>query len=566
MKNYTKYLALLCLALTVGCSEAVEHAPTQTPTTNPVFDTATLALSIDVLADTDLGGVRFTVTEVDCLSGAPVLPAHVETADVDLADMFIPGGNGTFEDAPYDANSEHLFADQYFDLAPGCYDVLVEPLQANGELSEDCWSAHRDAVPVFAGSTTEILLIMQCGGKETGGLDIIATANHAPQIDDLQFEPSKFTCDDSTRVCLTVSDPDSDPLTVSWHTVPGAQIISTSLETNADGETIACATIYAAEPGTYQVAANVLDMGYDASGNLVSIEELLVAQGDPHPSRATLRFPVHMLSGEACICECPEGFELNAAQDACERTVVTSVTSNGESLRVCAGDTHQNYSGGGARYPGGHIEANAFFGNSWTDPTNGRLNHVGVWACSGVAGQAGSQPTGEWIGFATCIDAPEAGDYLIGIGGDNRVRARVDGVFVSPLALRSNDATNNFNYWWMLPVSLSAGAHTFSLEGYNAGQYAAFGAEIYGPFPAGSLTNDAAMAAADVENNILFSTGNMLGGTFLSASYGIGCPDGTSINACSDKLECVQTFIEECNSNQGGIDEDTSPIEGPGRN
>src|SRR5690554_1456209 len=286
MKNYTKYLALLCLALTVGCSEAVEHAPTQTPTTNPVFDTATLALSIDVLADTDLGGVRFTVTEVDCLSGAPVLPAHVETADVDLADMFIPGGNGTFEDAPYDANSEHLFADQYFDLAPGCYDVLVEPLQADGSLSEDCWSAHRDAVPVFAGSTTEILLIMQCRGEERGGLDTIASVNHPPQIDDLQFEDSKFTCTERTRVCVTVSDPDSDPVDVTWDIEPGAHIVSSSIETNAAGETVACATIYSQEPGSYQVAATVYDLGYDANGNLVPIEDLLVAQGDPHPSHA----------------------------------------------------------------------------------------------------------------------------------------------------------------------------------------------------------------------------------------------------------------------------------------
>ncbi|AWV89771.1 hypothetical protein [Bradymonas sediminis] len=561
MKNYTKYLALLCLGLTVGCGEAVEQTDAPPAASSPAFDTATLALTTDVLADTDIGGVRFTATEVDCTTGAPITPANVETADVDLADMFIPGGNGTFENAPYDEDSQHLFADQYFDLSPGCYDVLVEPLQADGSLSEDCWSAHRDAVPVFAGSTTEILLIMQCRGEERGGLDTIASVNHPPQIDDLQFEDSKFTCTERTRVCVTVSDPDSDPVDVTWDIEPGAHIVSSSIETNAAGETVACATIYSQEPGSYQVAATVYDLGYDANGNLVPIEDLLVAQGDPHPSHAALKFPIHMLSGEDCLCECPEGFEFNPVDETCERTETVSVTHNGEAFRVCAGDTNSTYSGGGAKYPSGNTLQNAFFGQSWSDSTDGRLNNVGVWACDGDSNSSGSTPTEEWLGFTTCVDAPTAGDYLIGIAGDNRVRAAIDGVTVSPGSLSTTYINANFNYWWMIPVTLTAGAHTFLLEGYNDGGDAAFGAEIYGPFPAGSLVDDASMMAADVENNIIFSTGDMIGSTFLGADSGMSCPDGYTMDACGAKLECVRTEIKECvNTGGGPIEEDDGTI------
>lgn len=576
MNKFTKYLVFLCLGLTVGCTEAVEQVDTQTPSSNQNFETATLGLTTDTLANTDLGGVRYTVTEVDCATGDPVVPAHTESADVDLADMYIPGGNGTFEDTPYDADSEHLFADQYFDLAPGCYDVLVEPLQENGDLSEDCWSAHRDGVQVFAGVTTEILLIMQCRGEETGGLDVIATANHPPQIDDVQFEPSKFSCKERTQVCITISDPDSDPLAVKWDIEAGAQIGGTTIETNAAGETVACATIAGAEPGTYQVAATVFDMGYNANGDPVPIEELLAIQGDPHPSRATLRFPFHQMSEDACICECPEGFELNEETDTCERTETTSVVVNGEPLNVCSGNRSRYYSMLGAKYPGGGVEQNAFFGQGLQDSVDGRLNQVGVWACDPDSDRTGTRPFDEWIGFSTCIHVEEEGEYLVGIGADNRVRFSVDGTQMSPPQLENTDNVLNFEYWWMQRVTLSAGSHTIEMEGYNEGNVAAFGAEIYGPFPAGSLGTDAAMAAADVENNIIFSTADMIGGTFLTGEdSGLSCPDGFAIDACSDKVSCTQTIIRECiNGNGGGSDDgdidadgeiDSDGVEGDGR-
>jgi hypothetical protein len=544
MKSLTKFVLLFSLCLTVGCSSAVDSDETPAASSDEAVETARLELTTDVLADTDLGGVRYTVTQVDCNTGAPVTPGYTESVDVDLADMYIPGGNGTFEDAPYDADSQHLFADQYFDLAPGCYDVLAEPIQENGDLSEDCWSAHQDGVEVFASSTTEILLIMQCRGEDNGGLDVIASANHPPQVDDLQFEPSKFTCEEQTRVCVTVSDPDSDPTEVTWEIAAGAQIVTTTQQTNADGETVACATIESSTPGTYQVTATVLDLGYNANGDLVPIEDLLVAQGDPHPSRATLKFPVHMLSEEACIdtCECPDGFQLSVNGDSCVRTDTVAATYSGSSFSVCRGDINTNYTALGAQYPNGLVETNTFWGDSYNNP-NSRLNTIGVWACN-ASGAGGTQPIDEWIGFSSCIEAPAAGDYLVGMGADNQIRFSVDGNLVFS---KTGNSVANFRYWWMTPVTLSAGSHIIELEGRNNGSDAAFGAEIYGPFPAGSLSTDANMAAADAENNIIFSTGDMLGQNFHTGeNSGYICPDGYAVNMCGEKPACTQTEEVAC--------------------
>ena len=190
----------------IGC---VDDPETGTPDR-----TMGLALSADVLGSTDIAAVRFDVTEVACTPGnGDSVTGETWTATTDFEDMFLPGGIPTFEDKPYDADSSHMFADRYFLLPAGCYDVLVTPLDQAGADSSDCASAHQDGVEVVDGETTEILLISQCQGPARGGLDVIATINHPPEIDDLTFNPSKFvaTCE-GTVVCVTASDPDGDPL------------------------------------------------------------------------------------------------------------------------------------------------------------------------------------------------------------------------------------------------------------------------------------------------------------------------------------------------------------------
>ncbi len=84
----------------------------------------------------------------------------------------------------------------------------------------------------------------------------------------------------------------------------------------------------------------------------------------------------------------------------------------------------------GARLPGGGNVTSAFWGQD-DGLANGRLNTGGVWACDASGGATtGEQPTGEWIGFAVCLDVAADGDYLLGLGADNRTRLRVDGADV----------------------------------------------------------------------------------------------------------------------------------------
>lgn len=540
-------LALGMLA-TAGCG--FENEDGRSVGAQAPIETSRLALTTDVLADTDIGGMRYTVEQVDCATGAPITPPFTETADTELEDMYIPGGNGTFENAPFDANSQHLFADQFFDLPAGCYDVLVEPIQADGELSEDCWSAHQDTVEVMEGATTEIFLILQCRGEARGGLDVIAGVNHPPALGDLQFNPSKFTCEERTEVCVDITDPDSDPVNVEWSISGNAQVASTSQTTSDEGVTTACAILSSEEPGSYDVSVTAYDMAYDDDGNLVPIEDLLAAQGDPHPSRVSLTFPFHVLSEEACIntCECPEGFELNPAEDGCIMTETVEATRNETTYQVCKGDTNGNYSRDGAQYPDGLIVENSFWGESYND-WDSRLNTVGVWACDPASIDTGetyptTEPTQEWIGFSHCLDVAESGEYLIGMGADNRMRFKINGTMVFE---RNTNAVPNFTYWWVQSVHLNAGLNIIELEGWNQSQVAAFGAEIAGPFPSGSLSTDAAMAAADYENNIIFSTEDMIGQDFqLGETSGYSCPDGYALNTCGEAPSCTQIVHKSC--------------------
>jgi len=376
-------------------------------------------------------------------------------------------------------------------------------------------------------------------------LMVVITSNPPPQIIGLTYGPSKFACEGTIEVCVEVSDPDSDPLTAELiPQQPGVRPIATSQKETREGTTLFCATFEFEGPGTYNVTGVVYDMGWDENGDPVTIESLLAAQGDPSPSNDSITFPMHVLDPEACICACPDGFELNAAGDACERTVEEPAVFNGSLLEVCRGNTANVYGILGGQFPDGLIVPNAFFGDNTA--LNGRLNEVGIWAC-GPLGQLGgpsTQPVNEWVGFSRCLEVAAEGEYVVGIAADNDVRLTVDGTLVFE---KVGANVNHFRYWWMVPISLTAGTHIIEMEGLNAGNIAAFGAELYGPYPAGSTANDAAMAGLDYANNILWSTGDQVGGNFHSGvNSGYACPDGLALNLCTDEFLCTGVLREEC--------------------
>lgn len=521
-----KSLSLILCALAAGCAPS-EDAPEST------LGQTGMNLQFDVLADTDVAGFDYTITGVDCETGEALDPAVVVSTSRDLEDILLPGGHPGFENQPFDADSEHLFADAFELLDAGCYDVTAQPTDADGLPSNDCTSASEAGVAVLDGQTTEVMLISQCVNEDRGGLDVIAALNHAPQLIDVAYAPSKFTCGDQTRICVTASDPDNDPLSLVATAEDGVAIDVQPAELNEDGETVICADITVPGPGEYAINVAVYDLMHDAEGELVTIESML---NDGVTSHDSIVLPVHAMDGEACICDCPDGFALNAAGDACEAFIEEEAVFNGEGRDVCEGIRYEQYGGWGARFPDGGAILNPFFGENF-DNMNGRLNTVGIWDCAATED--------EWLGFSTCINVEEDGEYVLGAGADDEFRIYVDGNLVSNGD--NNIHGGNYRYWWMTPIQLSAGPHVIQMEGYDHGGEHAFGAEIYGPFAPGSTVDDAAMMALDYENNIIWNTNERLGGTFdVGEDSGYSCPDGTSLNLCGDVPTCTGHQVAAC--------------------
>ena len=287
---------LLAGAALTGC--VIAEAP------EPVNDQRTsegsgMALTMDILSDTDVAGMRYGITRTSC-DGESYEPWETEV-DVDLQDLLLPGGLDEFEDQPLDGDSAHLFADYFVVVPAGCYDVQVTPIQEDGTSSEDCATANMSGVEVEDGETTEILLVSQCDGPENGALDTVAVLNHPPVIDSLTYNPSKFTrCAETVEICATASDADGDPLEFVWSS-NGPEF--TVGEAITDGDSVTqCATVTPDEGGTYALDLTVYDL-FVEDGELVRAEDWLQARGEDVESNDTLSFPLHVQCEEA---ECEE--------------------------------------------------------------------------------------------------------------------------------------------------------------------------------------------------------------------------------------------------------------------
>lgn len=272
-------LALSLVAVTslaTGCS-STDTAPDRS---DESANTTSIEVGLTMDPDTDVSGFRF---DIDTCDGA-----DVTTSQKALADMRLPGGITKFENAPYDADSEHLFTDNFELLDAGCYDVTATPTTDAGEDSEQCQPAHADNVQVEDGQTTEIFLISQCEGVERGGLDVISSINHPPAIESMDFEKFTQQCRQST-VCATISDPDDDPVDVQWDPVGDAEFVgepAVNTRQVADGRTVSCVTAIPANPGTVEFDVTAFDM--DGNG------ERMESNPNVDRSRESLRFPLHV--------------------------------------------------------------------------------------------------------------------------------------------------------------------------------------------------------------------------------------------------------------------------------
>src|SRR5436190_89524 len=168
----------------------------------------------------------------------------------------------------------HQFADGLFVLAPGSYLVCATPLAAAGP-SADCGRAQSPA-QVVADQTSEVVLVSQCRGNPSGGLDVVVALNDPPRIGALDIAPSKFvTVCQSAALTVTATDPDDDAISYTWSVLSGPEGASL----RAAGAT----ATFSGPAGDYLLSVTATDV---------------------HGASTMLSFPVHV-SAAVCAVAAP---------------------------------------------------------------------------------------------------------------------------------------------------------------------------------------------------------------------------------------------------------------------
>ena len=274
---------LAAIAGSAGCGTAAPPSDDEA--------VANFHLTIAFPAVGDVESTRFEITAVECRTGRALGAATV--FDRALEDGVIPGGIGTLEDNPLDKGSAHRFADLFTTVDAGCYDVVATPLDAASAPSAVCAAASKKKVAVLPGKTTEVFLLNQCNGEDSGNVDILAALNTPPHLDSIFFKKSKFgTCHEPQFVCATASDPESDPLDFVWTVAPeaagsvtGPTFVGESVDKKT-GAITQCVSFVPATEGKFPINVTVFDE-IRQDGSLVHIEDFLANEGYPHASRAS---------------------------------------------------------------------------------------------------------------------------------------------------------------------------------------------------------------------------------------------------------------------------------------
>lgn len=255
------------------------------------------------------------------------------------------------------------------------------------------------------------------------------------------------------------------------------------------------------------------------------------------------------------ICE-DSTFNKVGDSTSCEKKTTQASSFNGSQFILQAGDRITSYGWGGANVysvtPSQFPLSTASSGNTmldgssntvapdanltgdWqgTSATTGRLNTVGVWS-PGI-------PSGQWIGFSSCIDVVSKKKVCIGIAADNRCRFKLNNTMVAEF---NNGNTFNFTHWQVFEIELQTGVNIIEMQGYNNGSYASFGAEIYDA----SLSQLQTFTTnSQIDASLIFSTKDQLGKlTTIGDLNGYSCPLGFAVDFCSGDTIPVCTMIEK---------------------
>lgn len=301
-----KFLFSACLSAGLALSACGNVGDTDTDPGESLKTTG-MALNVDLIGGTDVAGFRFKAVRVKCApvptNGATpaVLPGYTPyVAEESLQEVNLPGDNGRFEYKKYDDDSSHHFADHYFTVRPGCYNLIATPLDSEGLPSEDCATATLYNEKVYDDAFNEFHLISQCRGRARTALDVMASLNHPPEM---TLSVDKFMCAGAGVVaCATASDPDGDPLRFYWKGLRDYCFVPEVVSRDYDpetGETTQCVVIPSDEAESAPYKVTVKDLAWTGRYKK-PIEELLPPQSgvdfDASQSRASLRFDTHALA------------------------------------------------------------------------------------------------------------------------------------------------------------------------------------------------------------------------------------------------------------------------------
>lgn len=260
---------------------------------------------------------------------------------------------------------------------------------------------------------------------------------------------------------------------------------------------------------------------------------------------------------------CPIGYEFSDDETYCFLEETTEATPPTSSENTVA-KTFVGYGTWGTLIyaPGFNINgtgsftqisyANSFWVNGIGYPnitggtTDGRLNEAGLWSTTELPSQT--------IGFATCLNIVTPGTYYVGVGADNYVTIKLNGITVldmDPSAMTTFLAANGYplatshpgevtyRFWNIYPIQLLAGVQVLEIIGVNTGSIAAMGTEIYN---ATSSEIQAATSYVDLGSKLIFSSKDEIGNPVQlgSDSIGYSCPVGFSLRPCASPIDCVR--------------------------
>lgn len=169
--------------------------------------------------------------------------------------------------------------------------------------------------------------------------------------------------------------------------------------------------------------------------------------------------------GAAGKCSlCPDGYEYKDGK--CSTMPLMNPADSLKPVEM-PGDTV--YSMYGARYYNSDGTTAVFPDNYWspvcgtnssrmvaTKDSCGVLSRVGLWLNTGGSAN--------WKGLEDCFTAPSTGTYYLGFAADNRVRIFIDGVYKQS---REAGTPEEFYYWNIYPIELTAGNHAIRIEMKN---------------------------------------------------------------------------------------------------